>query len=497
MNPDIQKIREKYGITPIKTGSTGETPEQRMAFLTGGETTREKNDRIAVETRKNIGTSFKQRATNIIERVKTAARGISEYKNPYVAGIDPSLVDEKTMKAGSFANAIAQTGSAVAGGVGELGAGVGDLFINLFKGVAKQTGLDESQPVKDFKKMFATENLNPQIKSLLANIGEKAKENPEVAKAIEDSLNSFGLVVPQASKLVTQPVKEAITNGVETSARGIAPVVESTVGAVTNIAKQRAEKGAFDEALQVVKPQLTASEKELALKQGRVKTSGITRKTTVAPDAMEQRVADSVAPLVQDGRVSARALPESNIEAISQEVSRINSDVKNFIAGNKSPFNEKQLRAKLNAVKDENKLVFASEPTIENTFNAIVDEFVRNVKGKDTLGLFEARQSFDQIPAIKKLLQNEKLGENVRRQLVLDVRRAANDFVSDLLPANNPYKSLLKNESYLLRAIDNIAGSNAGRIDTNVIQRLLKQYPWLKVALGAGIGAGGVQFVSN
>lgn len=499
MNPDIQKIREKYGITPIKKPEAGKkTPIENLEFLRGTKLSQLETAQInAGETRKNIGEAFKKRASNIIERVKSAAKGITEYENPNIAGIDKNLVDGETRKAGSVANAIAQTGSAVAGGIGELGAGVGDLFIELFKGAAKSSGLIESQPVKDLKKLFAPEKMTPEFRQLLSTLGEKAKENPEVARALEDTLNSTGLLVPGASRLAAQPVKDAITTATESAIQGVKGIVEPVAQSVSSGIEKRAAQSAFNEALDVIKPSLTSAEKEAALKQGRVKTSGITRKTEVTPDVLDQRVADAVSPLVSDGRVSAKALAEDNISAISEEVSRLNSGVKNFIDDNKIPFNSKQLRSKLNAVKDENKLIFASDPTIEKTFNSLVSEFMSHVSKMDTSGLFEARQTFDQLPAIKKLLENEKIGENVRRELVRDIRRAANDYVSELLPENNPYKAILKNETYLLRAIDNIAGANAGKIDTNAIQRLFKKYPWLKTAVGVGIGAGGVQFVSN
>lgn len=288
-----------------------------------------------------------------------------------------------------------------------------------------------------------------------------------------------------SGKAATQVVKTGAKELTETVAKRAATQVERT--AVKSL----------NEAMNIVKPILSEAEKEAAFKEGRVVTKGILRNTKVLPDVRQQRMAEAVSPLVSEGRVAKSALPEKNIEEIARETSRINNGVTNFIADNNQPIDMNRLDSLFETAKNENRLVFASDPTIERTFSAVKDEFIKNLKTPDTKGLFDARQEFDKIPAIKKLLQNEKIGENVKRQMVLDIRNAANEYVSELLPVNNPYKSLLKNESYLIRAIETIAESSKGRINTNVVKRLVAEYPWVKYILVGGAGAGGASFISN
>jgi len=364
-----------------------------------------------------------------------------------------------------------------------------DIFGDLVKGGVKAV---LPQNVEDavksgIQKVAGGVGESDMVKGIIGkynSLDERTKRNVDAALGI----GSLGVDVATGGGSAIagrQVVKQGIKTAEKLAVRRAATAVDKATDLV-KVSIKNPEK-ALNEAVEIVRPALTPTEKELAMKEGRVVTKGIMGKTVVKPDVNEQRVAESISSLVEEGRVSRRALPEKNIEEISREVSRINSDVKNFIADRKVPFNEKQLRSKLAATKNDNKLIFASDPTTEKVFNAVTDEFVSHVKKLDTKGLFDARQSFDKLPAIKKLLENEKLGENVKRQIVLDVRRAANDYVSDLLPANSPYKALLKRETYMLEAIGNIAGANKGRIGTDSLIRLYRANPWLKIALPSAI----------
>lgn len=231
-----------------------------------------------------------------------------------------------------------------------------------------------------------------------------------------------------------------------------------------------------------------------AIKSGRFTEPGLFRKTRTIPTQRELDIADSVR-----GLVSPKNTLLKNVDSVSGEVTKINKGVGSYIAQNKIPFNTSQLRTQLNVAKAESRLIFASDKTAEKTYNAVVDEFMKHVEKKDTLGLFQARQSFDKLPAIKKLLQTETLGENTRRAIVLDIRRAANTYVSNLLPKGNPYKNALLRETNMLEALSNIADKNYKMIGQNKLQILTAQYPILKWLVGgiatgiagaAGIGVG-------
>lgn len=236
-----------------------------------------------------------------------------------------------------------------------------------------------------------------------------------------------------------------------------------------------------------VSPKETAKVKAEAIEQGRLQAPGLLRPARIEASSRDTRVADAVRDVI-----SPKASLAKNIDAIRSKLSTTNNGVKTYIDENKVPFNVNQLRTRLVAAKKDSQLVFASDATAERTYDAVVNEFLKHVAKKDTGGLFAARQEFDKIPAIKKLLDSRALGENVKKSIVLDVRRAANEYVADLLPENNRYRELLLQESHMLEAIGNAAEKGAATIGKNNIQLLTEKYPILKWIAGGLVGAGGV-----
>jgi hypothetical protein len=260
---------------------------------------------------------------------------------------------------------------------------------------------------------------------------------------------------------------------------------QSVNNAIT-MGAQRKAQSKLDVALDLTQPRLTETQKAEAIARGRLKNPTLVGKGRLYPTAHENEVAESVSHLVKKGPVS------DNVDAIRQEVTRINMGVRDMIADRKVPFNLNQLRSRLQAGNNELRLVFASEPTAKRTYAAVVQEFMRHLDGGDTLGLFDARQDFDQVPAIRKLLENDKLGENVRREIVFAVRRAANEYISELLGKNNPYAPFMRKESLMLEALGNIGLNNTSLIGRNQIQLFAENFPILKYFVGGAIGAAGV-----
>lgn len=228
-----------------------------------------------------------------------------------------------------------------------------------------------------------------------------------------------------------------------------------------------------------------------AIRQGRFEDPSFFKKATIQSSKRDIQLADAV-----DDVVSSKATLGENIDAIRMKVSNTNTGVKNYIANNKVPFNTRQLESKLATGKSDLDLVFASDDTAEKTYDAVVNAFMKNVQKKDTAGLFEARQTFDQLPAVQKLLQNDRLGENARKEIVLAVRRAANEYVAQQLPKGNQYRGLLLQESYMLEALGNVAEKGSAVIGKNRLQLLAKEYPainWIIGGIATGIvGAAGI-----
>lgn len=271
--------------------------------------------------------------------------------------------------------------------------------------------------------------------------------------------------------------------------------IGATTGAFNALPKPTAD-AQHKFAVDLVQVQPSSGSKDAAevIASGKTTAPGIFKPAKAIPSAHDHVVAESVEDIV-----SPKKNYVQNIDEIGTEVTRINRGAEDMIAERKVPFNGVQLRSQLNKGKDQLKLVFASDKTAERTYDAVVDAFMDEVKNKDTLGLLKARQSFDQLPAIKKLLETDKLGENARREISLAVRGQANNYVADLLPPNNPYRALLKKQTHMIEAMENIGINNKGAIGLNKLQILAKKYPWLYWAIGgaatgifggAGIGVG-------
>jgi hypothetical protein len=333
------------------------------------------------------------------------------------------------------------------------------------------TSIASSKPVQDIAKAG----------------GDFAAKHPIVAKdaaAIGNiaSILPIGKIGEVAAKGVTTGLKAAGTAAVKTGERVIASQTAKTAS--------RTAETAFRDALDISRPKMTPKLEQQAFNEGRVGKQGIFKPASVTPSAHETRVAEALQPLVEEGRVSPKFSPAKNREEINIEVSRINHEVEQHAHDPRfnQPFNETQLRTRLKAAKDDLSIVFASDPTIESTYDAVADAMVKSIGKKNVAGLFSARKSFDSIPAVKKLLDGLKgaEGENLRREVVLTVRGAANDLIGDYLPV---YKDAMRRETNLLRASENIGTKIRGITQEGRAMSFLKT-PKGKLLKQAAIGAG-------
>lgn len=279
---------------------------------------------------------------------------------------------------------------------------------------------------------------------------------------------------------------------------GFGAVTGGAVGALTGgivggLKQRTITKENF--AKELVSPKETTKIKIQGIKQGRLKDPTLFKKAELEFTKRDEKMAAAVKDIV-----SPKATIGENIDAITNKISQTDKGVKDFIQKNKVPFNTNQLKSKLETGKNDLELIFASDTTAERTYNAVSDAFLRTMDKKDTLGLFKARQEFDQIPAIKKLLESDRLGENARKEIVFAVRRAANEYISSLLPKGNPYKEAMALQTQMLEALGNLAEKSQNIIGKNKIQLLTEEYPILKWVVGglatgiagaAGIGVGG------
>lgn len=296
-----------------------------------------------------------------------------------------------------------------------------------------------------FKKL--TDFLSPEV------VVKWVQDHPDAAKALEETagtvaevgkiadvigaggvLKTAGSAVVKGGKDMAINVAETTRSGITDTQKRVAETIKSTKEKV--IGKEKTpEEQEYVDTLDIVREPISTKYIEQATKEKRVYYEGIVNERKFRESKKETRMTEAILPLVKQGRIKKGQLPSEQVPEIDLEISRIDNNVKQLLYDKKIPFNEKQLRAKLNDAKKDNEIVFSSDATLEKTYDALIEAFVAEVAKKDTLGLFEARQSFDKIPQVKKYLDGEKPGENLRAQSVLAIRRAANEYTADLLDA--------------------------------------------------------------
>jgi len=380
-----------------------------------------------------------------------------------------SLVSDKQVVGSAARLAGTIAGGSLVGGVSRGGTGT----LQAAKGLEKAGGVSQ---------LFGAGKATTITGGALRGLGAGATTG-----AVEGGVQGAGMAA-EANKTT----EELLISGALGAVGGavIGGAVGTVAGGVTGGLKGRklrAEQFAQDLASPKTTPKMRAE----AIRQGRLTDPTFLGKAEIQFSKRDKIVADAI-----DDVVSPKATIGENIGAIRSKIDQTDAGVRAYITRNKVPFNSNQLRSRLMAGNEDLKLIFASDSNAQKTYNAVVDAFMDNVGKKDTLGLFEGRQTFDQLPAIKKLLQSDVLGENARKEISLSVRRAANEYIADLLPKGNQYANSMRNQSYALEALGNLAEKSENIIGKNNLQLLAQEYPYIKWLIGAGatglVGAAGV-----
>ncbi|MDZ4296108.1 MAG: hypothetical protein U1A16_01930 [Patescibacteria group bacterium] len=398
-------------------------------------------------------------------------------------------------------------------------------------------------------------------------------------------------------------------------------VVRGVSSAFGRRAAQKADADSFQDAWEIVKPKLTPTVRNKYGEAGRVTKPGLfTKPADITPGPADQKVIEAVQPYVQSGELRRKQPPQQQIGFLRNIVTRLNAGVKNFIRENNVEFNEKQLDGHFAAAKENSRVIFGKDSTIESAYDAVIDEFKQFVFGakpkgqvpvsdigqtrlgkptvtlkpqpsevtrsvtrpkytpaeqksmvtlkpqpreveiprgsagpitvmepapkalnlrpfaKETVNvtekvqpqnvldlqtpqtlpsrtaftdkLFETRQWFDAVIKQKfpQAFRRTPTGEihptdQARVAALRDIRDAANNYIADLLPDNNPYKYLMKQESALIEAIRRIAPRSGSTIGKTKAGTFLTRHPMtkrvLKYTAATGAGAVGLNILTG
>ncbi len=335
--------------------------------------------------------------------------------------------------------------------------------------------ITELPPVKALIGKIAT---IPGVQWTAEKLNAWAQTHPEAAK-------DLGSVANIATLGVGGPASKAVKDVAAKTAQGAADVAEKTAGSLEGAAKSQLSK----EALDIVAPKLNAAEKASAIAQGRLTTTGILKKATIAPSKYDKQVADSVTGTVRKGLNDS-----TKISSINAKISSVADQVQKGVANTPGTFNDSELGKFLDKAKDESKVIFGTDKTLENSYDAIKSQFMDLVHkyGNTLSGVLQARKDFDKLMEQKfPNVFTKDVGDNVRRNAIMDVRMAGNDFIASKLPEGSQFKDMLRQQSLMYEAKDRIAAKAIANVDTNALSRvvnIVKSHPVISLEVAGGVG---------
>jgi len=259
--------------------------------------------------------------------------------------------------------------------------------------------------------------------------------------------------------------------GVKATGEAVAPAVRETARVGAEVAERRLASQITQDALNITKPTLRLKEKTAAIEAGRGEVSRLTRETTLQPSAIDIKIAKLVEDVVRPSNNFVQ-----NIDAVRGKIESASEDIGTKLRGNNTIFNRNQVRSMLNETKEESRVIFGTDKVLEKNYDAVIDEFMRVLdKHPKTLeGMWAARKEFDIV--MKKKFPNvfEKFGgDTVRSNAILDVHKAANDFIGQKLPEGSAFREELLEISNMFTARKNIARSAADLVDVRLVDKVM------------------------
>lgn len=567
LTPDqIAKIRQDAGLTPL---SSSGIPTQSLS------------DKLGIKSSNNVKSgTVADKTLPLTTRAGIAAQGVVNQVGQTVDKVVGPIANNIATGEVNTANALvsrgknlateAQTaGQADAGkplidqvlgavsfgakkGIENIAGGVGDIIANMASPFIPQRVKDVyheelTKSLTDIKNAYNDPNLNPDTKQSLHDfvhsIAAKANVNPETAQIVKDTLgDTFNIATLGAGGTAEKAATTVVERGATAVADTAKPIIEAAQMGLKNVAEQsvktaieqgvetsaKAFTNSIDEAKKIMNPSgfYTQAEKEAALSKGNIATKGkgIFAKEVVNPATTKQT--ETIAELVNNGKISSKNLPSQNIEAINQEARISDSNINDIV--NRPEFNKPFTQKTLNTVFDnvtssaKKNLIFVPETTEAKAYQQVIDaakeeiakQSYNNAGLRTGIKAFNARM--EQILGKDIYSGASESVSNARLQAAKDVRTELNNFLADnlespsikksaladtnigaKLPAKSTfeygraeagakYKAELQREAQLLNAKDEIAYRASKTIDKTRLAEYLKKHPLQKNVLKYG-----------
>jgi hypothetical protein len=275
-------------------------------------------------------------------------------------------------------------------------------------------------------------------------------------------------------------------------------VFSKGAGTVLGATGRGIERGVFNDIVKYVKKDIGKMGKEgvEAAAAGKVRGGGrfqkLELKTTPEDIATANVVSDVVNP---------QGNPYRNIDKIQEKIAKRGYEIDNVVLnkdansihigmGDNDP-----LVPYFNKAKSQNDVVFGKDPTIQNSYDSVIDLFQqeRAKQPNNLSGIYKARQNMDRILREKfgpEVL--EKDAKDVARKTAMqDIHEQVANFISDTLPEGNRFKNLLKDEALMYRAKRNISFNNPPTVSKTLmgkISHFAHEHPFAITAALGGTG---------
>lgn len=472
-----EEYKSKYGVLPTPSPIKMTRNQYQTKYGNLPQTTPEISETPIKMTRAEYESKYKEEPK--LSFLQTVGRGVERFKESVSQRglkIAEELVEKQPFKqkltrvAGETARHFTDIFEGAVGGALEFG----------FKKLRPEAQQDLREAGQAFKEGRVGQDIMKQVDSFNRWMATLEENDPESAQTVKDKLAAGELLLDFATFGVGRKVgKEVLGETLETGVRAGVRTGEVVAETVGDVAQTQLTKQISRETLDIVQPtpkSLSKAERQARIDTGLGEQTSITGKRILQPSPDDIRIAEGVKDIVKKSNT-----PFENIDSINKEIITHSTNLDNNLSKIDWEFDRNLVKNALEEVKDNSKVIFAGEKTLERAYDSIAGEFSRIfARQPNTLaGLMQARRDFDTF--IKQKFPNifNKLGgDNVRSNAVMDIRGAVNDFVAKNAPEGLigvNVKNELSLTSDLFKARTNIRNNVISSLDTNRLQRVIKK----------------------
>ena len=262
------------------------------------------------------------------------------------------------------------------------------------------------------------------------------------------------------------------------------------IGALKNVMNKPVNPS--DAAWQDIQPKATEKTVQAYRAQGATNPKTLLKGVTLNPSGADTKVVDAITPLYEDGTLTPKMSTESKINVLATESKNLAAQSDALVAQNNKIVESPEVQSVLQSAKDNSRVIFGSDKTLESAYSAPQDAFVERLQsgqagatGTDTVSLRDALKSWDaemksKFPNLWKSAATGEISptDNARFSGIMDTHTAVRNLIAQKLGPDVPYLQTLAKNSSFIRAAEmmNKGASNVSKVDSLI--NLVKNHPY-------------------